>query len=250
MKKFLTLILSLLLIAALAFAAGCKKAEEPSKAPAPAPAPEPEQKPAEAPAPVPVPEKKPSETLAPVPEKKATEAPAPLPKKKPAETAVSKQKAAESPVARLKPAEEPAPVLASAPSFAIPDVNNRKVTLADYKGKVIMLEFTASWCPPCRISAKDVQTIYEKYKGKGFVVLGIFVDMGANAASLVDSFVKKFNITYPALIDDGSVNKQYGVSVNAIPTKFIIDKQGKIRKTYIGGKFDIDALSKEIEGLL
>lgn len=238
MKKFLTLILSLLLIAALAFAAGCKKAEEPSKAPAPtpAPAPAPEQKPAEVPAP------------APVPEKKATEAPVPLTKKKPAETAVSKQKAAESPVARLKPAEEPAPVLASAPSFAIPDVNNRKVTLADYKGKVIMLEFTASWCPPCRISAKDVQTIYEKYKGKGFVVLGIFVDTEANAASLVDSFVKKFNITYPALIDDGSVSKQY--SVNAIPTKFIIDKQGKIRKTYIGGKFDIGTLSKEIEGLL
>ena len=234
MKKILALLLSLLLIAAFAFTAGCKKAEEPAKAPAPTPSPAPEQKPAEVPAPAPVPEKKPAETPAPVPEKKATEAPAPA-KKKPAETAVTKQKAAESPVAKLKPAEKPSPLLT-------------KLNLADYKGKVVMLEFTASWCPPCRTSAKDIQTIYEKYKGKGFVVLGIFVDNQANAASEVDSFVKKLNITYPVFIDDGSVNKQYGV--NAIHTKFIINKQGKIIKTHTGGKFDIEALSKEIEGLL
>ena len=137
----------------------------------------------------------------------------------------------------------------AAPSFILSTVKGDRAGLNDYRGKVVMLEFFASWCPPCQIAAPEIKSIYEKYKDKGFVVLAIAIDEGPTAVSAVSKFVKEFDIHYPVLLNDGKVSSQYHVI--SIPTSFIIDKQGKLNNTHIGlGPDFTDTLSKEIEGLL
>src|SRR5271169_5240133 len=79
----------------------------------------------------------------------------------------------------------------AAPSFVLSSVKHDRVALNDYRGKVVLLEFFASWCPPCQAAAPDIKSIYEKYKDKGFVVLAISIDEGPTAASAVSNFVKE-----------------------------------------------------------
>ncbi len=137
----------------------------------------------------------------------------------------------------------------AAPSFVLSDLQKHQVSLENYKNRVVMLEFFASWCPPCQMSAPEIKSVYEKYKDKGFVVLAISIDKGPDAAGAVSSFVKEFDLPYPALMDDGKASRQYGVV--SIPTSVVIDKQGRIRSRHIGLSPDFSkALSKEIEALL
>lgn len=139
--------------------------------------------------------------------------------------------------------------IVAAPLFELPTVQSDKVGLNGYKGKVVMLEFFASWCPPCRMVAPEIKSIYKKYKDKGFVVLAVSIDNGPNAASAVKDFVKELGISYPVVLDDGSVSRQY--QVISIPTSFIIDKQGNLRSKHIGLLPDFAAsISSEIETLL
>ncbi len=137
----------------------------------------------------------------------------------------------------------------AAPSFVLSTVKSDRVSLDNYKGKVVMLQFFATWCPPCRMEAPEVESVYEKYRDKGFVVLAVSIDEGPTAASAVSKFAKEFNITYPVLLDDGKVSRQY--QLISIPTSFIIDKQGKLRNKHIGlGPDFTESVSKEIEALL
>ncbi|MBI3592077.1 MAG: TlpA family protein disulfide reductase [Nitrospirae bacterium] len=137
----------------------------------------------------------------------------------------------------------------AAPSFVLADLKSNKVSLSDYKGRIVMLEFFASWCPPCQVSAPDIKSVYEKYRDRGFVVLAISIDKGTDAAAAAGFFMREFGLSYPALIDDGEVSRRYGVV--SIPTSFIIDRQGKVRSKHIGLSPDFkNTLSKEIETLL
>lgn len=136
-----------------------------------------------------------------------------------------------------------------APDFTLRDLNGNKIQLSELTGKVVMVEFWATWCPPCRESIPEMKDVYEKYKDRGFVLLGISIDKGKNAPVEVSSFVKEHSVTYPVLIDDSDVNASY--SVSSIPTSFIIDKEGKIvskRTGFIPGLGG--EISKEIEALL
>ncbi len=137
----------------------------------------------------------------------------------------------------------------SAPAFVLSTIKSQILNFNDYRGKVVMLEFFASWCPPCRMVAPELKSIYEKYKEKGFVILAVAIDDGPNALSAVNNFVKEFRIPYPVMIDNGSVSRQY--QVISIPTSFIIDKDGNIRDKHVGVLPDLaGALSQEIEKLL
>ncbi|MBF0507091.1 MAG: TlpA family protein disulfide reductase [Nitrospirae bacterium] len=137
----------------------------------------------------------------------------------------------------------------AAPSFVLSTVKSDRISLDNYKGKVVMVEFFATWCPPCRTAAPEMESIYEKYRDKGFVVLAVSIDEGPTAVSAVSKFVKEFNITYPVLLDDGKASRQY--QLISIPTSFIVDKQGKLRNKHIGLSPDFtESVSKEIETLL
>lgn len=133
--------------------------------------------------------------------------------------------------------------------FTLSDINGKKITLSEMKDKVVMIEFWATWCPPCRQSIPDLNTIYEKYKDRGFVLLAISLDKGSDAQSNVMSFMKEYPIAYTVLLDNGETGRKYGV--NSIPTSFIIDKNGRIVNKHIGySPNSANAISQEIEALL
>lgn len=137
----------------------------------------------------------------------------------------------------------------AAPAFVLSTTDGAKVSLDAYRGKVVMIEFFASWCPPCQMVTPEIKSAYEKYKDKGFTVLAISIDDGPNAAAAVNNFIKTFGITYPVMLDDGVTSRKY--QVISIPTSFIVDKNGKLISKHIGLIPNYTAtLSREIETLL
>jgi peroxiredoxin len=118
-----------------------------------------------------------------------------------------------------------------APAFTLQDLNGKTVSLADFKGKVVILDFWATWCPPCIKEIPDFIELYERYKDKGFEMLGISLDQAG--ISVVQSFAQKNKINYPIMMTDGQVHNAYG-GITSIPTTFVIDPAGNIRKKYVG----------------
>lgn len=136
----------------------------------------------------------------------------------------------------------------SAPDFTLNDLNGNKVTLSSMKGRVVMVEFWATWCPPCKESIPELNKLYNKYKDKGFTVLAISVDKGLDSAELA-GFARDYSLTYPVLLDNGKASSSYGVG--SIPTSFMIDKNGRMVSKHMGYDPDLlESLSKEIETLL
>ena len=107
--------------------------------------------------------------------------------------------------------------------FTLADLEGRKWTLKSLRGKVVLVNFWATWCPPCRKEIPDLEALYKRFKGQGLVVLGISDD----DATKVKAFAQQEKINYPVLLDPGrEVNKLY--SVASIPMSFIYDRSGKL----------------------
>ena len=119
-----------------------------------------------------------------------------------------------------------------APDFSLEDINNRTVRLSDYENKVIILDFFATWCPPCRTEIPDFVELMDEYGDKDFVIIGVCLE---NDMKVVKDFATKYSINYPLLIDDGLVSESYG-PIRSIPTTFIIDKKGDIVEKIIGAR--------------
>lgn len=132
--------------------------------------------------------------------------------------------------------------------FTLTSIDGKIIKLSDYKGKVLILDFWATWCPPCRAEIPDFVALQDQYGKKGLQIVGISVDQGG--AAVVKPFAKENNINYPILLTDGKVEAAYG-GIRGIPTTFVIDREGNIRNKYVGftakGVFekDIVALLKE-----
>jgi cytochrome c biogenesis protein CcmG/thiol:disulfide interchange protein DsbE len=137
----------------------------------------------------------------------------------------------EEPAKPLADEAEPSPGDKPAPSFTLQDLNGKQVSLSDFKGKVVILDFWATWCPPCVKEVPHFVALYEQYKDKGFAIVGISVDRAG--ISVVKSFVEKYRVNYPVLMTDRQVEKAYG-DITSIPTTFVIDSAGNIRRTYVG----------------
>ena len=133
-----------------------------------------------------------------------------------------------------------------APGFTSNDVNGNTVRLSDYRGKVVLIEFWATWCGPCRELTPVLNKIYEKYKDKGFVVLALTPEENTNT---VKSYIKENNVTYPVLIIDMKTTRRYGVI--SIPASFLISRDGRVAEKHLGVTQDIvQELSSGIEKLL
>ncbi|MFA4982022.1 MAG: TlpA disulfide reductase family protein [Candidatus Omnitrophota bacterium] len=131
-----------------------------------------------------------------------------------------------------------------APDFTINDAEGKPVTLSEFKGKVIILDFFASWCPPCRMEIPDFIALQKTYASQGFTMVGVsLVDKNETA-----KFVSQQNINYPVAVDDGKASDSYG-PIRSIPTTFLIDKDFKIAKVFIGYRAK-DVFEKEIQELL
>lgn len=126
--------------------------------------------------------------------------------------------------------EQPAGFAGGAPNFTLVDLSEKSVSLSGLKGRVVLLEFWATWCPPCRESAPGIEKLYTTYKDRGFMVLGISLDSGDWDS--VRSFVKEYKITYPVLMGTEDVADQY--QVRTIPLFVLVDKEGKVHRRYLG----------------
>ena len=119
---------------------------------------------------------------------------------------------------------------ASAPDFTLRTLNGPNLRLAEQRGRVVMVNFWATWCGPCRQEMPQLDRLYQKYKSSGFVLLGVNVDEDARKATDVAA---KLGVTFPVLLDtEKSVSKLYDVST--MPSTMLIDRDGKVRYVHRG----------------
>ncbi|MEO8044006.1 MAG: TlpA disulfide reductase family protein [Spartobacteria bacterium] len=119
-----------------------------------------------------------------------------------------------------------------APDFQLKNLEGKTIKLSDYKGKVVLLNFWATWCPPCREEIPDLVALQKQYAARGLVVLGISMDEGGAAG--VARFAKKFEINYPIVMGNEKTSEAYG-GIQVLPTTFIIDRKGKVVDGLQGG---------------
>ncbi len=135
----------------------------------------------------------------------------------------------------------------AAPDFTLKSRDGKNVRLSDLRGQVVLLNFWASWCGPCRQEMPILDEIHNKYKSLGFSVLGVNLDAKSSKAI---SYLKDTPVSFPVLYDPkGEVSSQYGVQ--AMPSTVIIDKDGNVRHLHEGYKSGYeDDYRKQIKALM
>jgi len=124
--------------------------------------------------------------------------------------------------------KEPSPGFA--PDFTLKTIDGQEITLSKLKGKVVLLDFWATWCGPCRESIPHLIQLYKAYREMGFEMIGISLDKGDT--EVVRNFAKSMDIPYPIVVATEEVARDYRVT--SIPTTFYIDKEGKVREKVSG----------------
>ena len=135
----------------------------------------------------------------------------------------------------------------SAPDFSLMDVNGKVVTLKQFTGKVVFLDFWAPWCDPCREELPELDALYKKYNSDGLEVIGVDID---DSEKLKAEFLQKFPVAFTILIDKkGIIRREY--SFRTLPTAFIIGRDGVIQYVHMGfGKEFLQIYEQEITELL
>jgi thiol-disulfide isomerase/thioredoxin len=150
------------------------------------------------------------------------------------------------PVQRAQPAPEKDtsdhPV---APGFSLKDLDGKKLDLTNYKGKVVLLDFWATWCGPCRVEIPGLVEMQDRYASEGFSVIGISMD---DDPSAVPAFFKEFRMNYPVALGDAKISELYG-GVYGLPTAFIIGRDGRIYAKHEGA-FPVAVFDREVRQLL
>lgn len=125
-----------------------------------------------------------------------------------------------------------------APDFTLPDVHGKTRRLSDLRGKVVFLNFWATWCPSCREEMPTMEALYQEFKNEGLEILAVSIDQGSDAMvkRVVSAFRHEFGpMTFPLLLDSKQeVMDRYRVTF--IPTHFYVDRKGYIRDKYVGPK--------------
>ncbi len=129
-----------------------------------------------------------------------------------------------------------------APDFTFPGLDGKNTSLSNYKGKVVLVNIWATWCPPCVYEMPSMQKLYNEFNGKNFEILAVSID--AAGVDAVAPFMKKHKLSFPALMDPkGTIKSMYRVT--GIPESFIIDKQGVLVGKIIGAR---DWATQEVFG--
>jgi thiol-disulfide isomerase/thioredoxin len=132
-----------------------------------------------------------------------------------------------------------------APAISLTDITGKRLDLADYKGKVVVLDFWATWCGPCRIEIPGLIAMQDKYARQGFSVIGISFDDGAEP---VVQFYKDFRMNYPVAVGNERLGELYG-GVLGLPTTFVIGRDGRIYARHVGAT-DPSVIEGEVQQLL
>ena len=138
------------------------------------------------------------------------------------------------------------PLSGPAPEFELRLFDGREIALNDYRGQVVLLNFWASWCPPCRDEALDLQALYSDYREAGFTIIG--VNMLESSPRKALDFIEEFGISYPNG-EDREQRLENLYRVEGPPESFLLDQEGNVRQFYIGS-IRYDMVSGAIEALL
>lgn len=135
-----------------------------------------------------------------------------------------------------------------APDFTLETLGGQSVTLSDLRGQAVLLNFWASWCPPCQAEMPALQDVYADYADHGLVVLAVNAT-SQDTRTAIQAFLTEEGMTFPLPLDiNGAVNTLYGVT--SLPTTFFIGPDGVIREVIIGGPIPEAALRLQVESLL
>ena len=136
----------------------------------------------------------------------------------------------------------------SAPTFALAALDGTQLSNASLKGKVVLLDFWATWCAPCRKSMPELEALHRKYADRGFAVVGIAIDEGGPAK--VKKVVGSKKITYPIAMDSQKQPAWESFRVKAVPAAFLIDREGRIVAQWTGVPAGAAELEMKLKSLL
>lgn len=135
-----------------------------------------------------------------------------------------------------------------APDLALTDIKKNSLSWESFKGKVVLIDFWATWCKPCRKSMPELQALHDKYAGQGFSVIGVSIDEGD--PEKVKKFVASKKITYPIAIDSDKEPAWDRYRVKAIPAAFLVDQEGRIVAQWTGVPADVKEVEEKLSSLL
>ena len=150
-------------------------------------------------------------------------------------------------VAGRRTAQKPKPTTSgnTAPDFTVTDIDGKKLSLSDYRGKVVLLDFWATWCTPCRAEIPHFVEMQQTLGPQGFQVVGISMD---DEAKPVKAFYQQYRMNYPTAVGDDKLAQSFG-GVLGLPVNFLIDRDGRIVKKYLGAT-DVTVFDKDVADLL
>jgi thiol-disulfide isomerase/thioredoxin len=152
-------------------------------------------------------------------------------------TACGPKKDKEAPAPKVSAAPEAAksiaalPTLGPAPSWQLKDLNGNVVSSEQFKGKVVVVDFWATWCGPCRQEIPGYVELAKKYEKQGLVIVGVSLDQAG--PEVVKAFGQRYGVSYPLVMGDDEVQAKFG-GMEAIPTTFLIDRTGNVRDKKVG----------------
>lgn len=147
------------------------------------------------------------------------------------EKKTSKTAAEETKVQPVAEQQQNDPSYDKAPDFTLKDLNGNNVSLSDYAGKLVFVNFWATWCPPCRAEIPGFIRLYDKYKDQGLAIIGISADR--DGIEVVKRFVDANKVNYPIVMYNMEVIQKYG-GITGIPTTFVVNRKGEVVNKFVG----------------
>src|SRR6266851_6646507 len=156
----------------------------------------------------------------------------------------------QSPASPAQPKEvivAPGEIGARLPDFTVKDLQGREISSADFRGKVVLIDFWATWCQPCKQEMPGYQKLLDRYGSRGFAVIGFKFDTMMDMEDPI-LFAKKIGVRYPLAVADDDLKQKFG-GIEGLPTTLLYDRQGVLRKKVIGFEYT-DAIESALKGLL
>ena len=135
-----------------------------------------------------------------------------------------------------------------APAFALKDLSDTEISTVTLRGRVVLLDFWATWCAPCRKSMPELQALHDKYSRRGFSVVGVSIDEGGSAK--VKKYVASKKLSYPIAMDSEKNPVWDSFRVKAVPAAYLIDREGRIVAQWTGAPANARDLATRLEALL
>ena len=162
------------------------------------------------------------------------------------EAASTADASASTPYADTTHATTALPVLGTAPAWRLTDINGNAVSSDQFKGKVVVVDFWATWCGPCITEIPGYVDLFRRYGSDGLVIVGVSLDQAG--PPVVKAFAGKYGVNYPLVMGDEDIITAFG-GVEAIPTTFLIDRDGRKRDRKVGAE-ETASYEKKIQALL